>query len=649
MYLARLYIKNYKSIKELDLNLQKGKNIIIGKNNTGKSNIIKAIDLVLGEANPTYLKAENITEDDFHSCINILKREEIINCADDIFIWCELNRDRSEPLDYDELYKCFGFYIYGDIIEWVERRPIKESHRISCSQLPNKYYEVFEISEDENQGKEYINPKQKSKKVLESQFEDKFFFALALRAKKTSEGEILKEMRFFYREDNSSDWVMSFRAPIRNEFLQSAIIPSFRDPQSQLRLSKWTWFGKLMHNLTSKHEKSPELIQAFESAKSIGNEIFHDVREKVKESSLDVAFPGTDIYFQFNVDSKSELYKNCIIYIDDGFKSKITDKGSGIQSATIIGLFNYYTHNINSITSALLCVEEPELYLHPHACRVISDRLDEFLYGNKNQVILTTHSTEFIRTTSDDLNIILVRKGKNGTEAISMKIERYKELMINKNMNELFFADKVIICEGFDEFILTAIAKELYPNQLDEKNISIIAASSKDRISRIAELIIKLGIKCFVIADFDYLLRDTSKDREKYKKKSHQSIINLGSNFFKQEYIFGKDGVKIVSELQILRQDLKRDNEEAFYTAKNQSCFKNPRISATLKTLRKNGICILSGEIEDCSRDPFISPKDKLSLDKIYELNSRLASGEKITDLFDVSEINDFLYAVLAR
>ena len=83
-----------------------------------------------------------------------------------------------------------------------------------------------------------------------------------------------------------------------------------------------------------------------------------------------------------------------MLYVDDGFKSLLTDKGSGIQSAVIIGLFSYYTKYVNAVTSALLCIEEPELYLHPHARRLISDRLTDFI-GEKNQVIITTHSADF--------------------------------------------------------------------------------------------------------------------------------------------------------------------------------------------------------------------------------------------------------------
>ena len=65
MHLSRLYIENYRSIEKIDLKFERGKNVIVGRNNSGKSNILKAIDLVLGEYSPTYNKSENIVESDF--------------------------------------------------------------------------------------------------------------------------------------------------------------------------------------------------------------------------------------------------------------------------------------------------------------------------------------------------------------------------------------------------------------------------------------------------------------------------------------------------------------------------------------------------------------------------------------------------------
>ena len=67
MYLSRLYIKNFRSIKEIDLRFSEDKNVIVGRNNSGKSNIVAALDAVLSESSPTYHRTQNITESDFHA------------------------------------------------------------------------------------------------------------------------------------------------------------------------------------------------------------------------------------------------------------------------------------------------------------------------------------------------------------------------------------------------------------------------------------------------------------------------------------------------------------------------------------------------------------------------------------------------------
>ena len=87
MYLSRIYIENFRSIRKLDLPLISGKNIIIGRNNAGKSNIIKAIDLILGENSPDYNKSENITDSDFFTTDG--------NKSKEIIIWCEFNQIAS--------------------------------------------------------------------------------------------------------------------------------------------------------------------------------------------------------------------------------------------------------------------------------------------------------------------------------------------------------------------------------------------------------------------------------------------------------------------------------------------------------------------------------------------------------------------------
>lgn len=650
MYLERLYIKNYRSIKELDLIFSKGKNVIIGRNNTGKSNIIKALNLLLGQNSPTYVKSSNITYNDFYSWKESIENVTTVQTTDDLLIWCELRRDNDEILDYDEIYKCYGFYIYSQTVGWEYKSPIKEPIRIPKDQLPINYGQIFELNEDiDISDKEYINPKNRSNSVLERQFDNKFSFAFAFRATKDEHGNISKNIRFLYREGISDDWILAFKAPIRNELIQSAILPSFRDPQNQLRITDWTWFGKLMHHLTINHSHSTELKAALDRINSIALNIFADIKNNIEKSSLDVAFPGTELHFQFNADTKTDLYKDCLIYIDDGFKSQLTEKGSGIQSATIIGLFNYYTRFVNTITSGLLCIEEPEIYLHPHARRVISDRLDDFLDNNKNQVILTTHSVEFIRSGSD-INVILVHKGKEGSKAMPIKIKDFKHLLINNNQNELFFADKVIVCEGYDEFILRAVSKEIFPKKLDEQNVSIVEVGGRIKLAILVSLVLKLGIKCFIFTDFDYVLRDKMEERKKYDAKAHECILNISQDFFTQKCIFGDNGKGAILEIQKKRELMKKNYENQFYTAKKATDIPESSLPEYLRSLRKNGVGILSGEIENCSKNTsFMSPENKLDLNKIYALNERLASETKIIDLFDTSEIKEFLDVVFSR
>ena len=53
MIISKLKIQNYKSIENMTLEFVEGKNIIVGQNNSGKSNIISAINLVIGEKYPS--------------------------------------------------------------------------------------------------------------------------------------------------------------------------------------------------------------------------------------------------------------------------------------------------------------------------------------------------------------------------------------------------------------------------------------------------------------------------------------------------------------------------------------------------------------------------------------------------------------------
>lgn len=48
MYIDKIKMKNYKQFKDLELNFNRNRNILIGENGAGKSSILEAISHVLG-------------------------------------------------------------------------------------------------------------------------------------------------------------------------------------------------------------------------------------------------------------------------------------------------------------------------------------------------------------------------------------------------------------------------------------------------------------------------------------------------------------------------------------------------------------------------------------------------------------------------
>jgi predicted ATP-dependent endonuclease of OLD family len=622
MYLSRVYIQNYRSISELEISFSPGKNVLVGRNNAGKSNIIKAINLVLGEFSPDYKKSDNITLDDFHSTQG--------NVTEQILIWCELARVDNELLDYENFYgSCSGYSIAKD--------------RFPINSYPNDIPNALSLIREK--GSPWIDAKDIGKGALNRALEPMNHFAYAFIAWRRGQ-EISKDLRLFYRENESSNWIMAFYAPFRNELIQSALIPSFRDPQNQLRINSWSWYGKLLKAITKETQFEDELKQAMYGLQEISNKIFSDVGTKVTSSSVKTAFPGTELLFQLNTDTQADLYKSCVIYVDDGFKSQLTEKGAGIQSAVIVGLFSYYMREINTIGSALLCIEEPELYLHPHGRRVMNNNLETFLDDDRNQVILSTHSAEFINTPGD-AKIVLVRKDNCKTTARCVNTKDFKRLLLSNDQNELFFADTVIVCEGYDAYILRWIADFLFPGKLDEQNVSVISVEGKDNFGKICKQLVDLQIDCYVLADFDFLLRDKSSDREIYKSNSHENILSLTQRFFCQESVFGDEGRKVYGKIEKLRNTLKLNDPKSFFTAKkvNEISDKeqHENIMELLQNLQAHGLCILSGEIENVCRNL----NGKLDLDAVYNIKNQIDNGATLSELFNSKEITNFLCHVL--
>jgi len=298
MYISRVIIKNYRSIKDLTLNFNSGKNVIVGKNNSGKSNIIKAIDIVLGESSPTYAKYNNITENDFYS-----KNSETSN---KIMIFCELQKNENEKIDIEEVKrnKFYGKYIDN----LYEENDILKNKEILYNS--SDYYDREKGEKNERWSNIYFKNNNFKKEFLQ-RIGNKNKFALIFTAKIS--GEIIeKDLKFLVFNEVFNKWTVFFNGQLRNILLQSAIIPAFREPSQQLSLSQWSWYGKMMKAVTKtvSKEKWEEYENVSKKVTEVSNDIFSEVTKEINMGTLKIAFPNTQLYFRFLEGKKSELYKN---------------------------------------------------------------------------------------------------------------------------------------------------------------------------------------------------------------------------------------------------------------------------------------------------------------------------------------------------
>jgi predicted ATP-dependent endonuclease of OLD family len=527
MFVSKLLIRNFRSIENESIDFRPGKNVLVGKNNSGKSNIVKAIDLVLGEKSPIYL---DINEKDFFTYYK--NGEENVKKAFFIAVKLEGN-DINE-----ELFKS----ING---AWLA--PIGEENLLEGFFNENKNPKLLIKNFDTLNNRKYYKDKDKEElfDIFRNAQELYIYFSVVKNFEIENmdydmdnyQSNYSKTYSILLKHDNQYYRCSKFSNDLRNSLITSAILSAVRDINKELRINTWSWYGRLIKDIWENCNSSQkrEIDKKLSEIKEITDNIFinaaSDIEEKIKK-----AIYHNSISFQLLQNTKDDIYKGINIFVNDGVEGLLEDKGTGIQSAVVISLFSYYCSKFHK-NSSLLVVEEPEIYLHPQARRVVSNKFDEFVNLNsinRNQVIITTHSSEFIRNT-DIGNIIVVKKvsGKTITKRIQIETDKHKELaklqnIISTKNAEIFFADKVILVEGGEEYLIPLIAEHYQEKGfLDYNNISVAKVGGKSFFRPYMEVLSCLGIEYFVIADFDILHNGLENINEFINEFSQEELNDI--------------------------------------------------------------------------------------------------------------------------
>jgi putative ATP-dependent endonuclease of the OLD family len=159
--------------------------------------------------------------------------------------------------------------------------------------------------------------------------------------------------------------------------------------------------------------------------------------------------------------------------------------------------------------SVVLLFEEPETHLHPHLRRRMRTVLER-LAASGWYVVTSTHSPELIDLGSMQRIVKLYRRGNHVTRAWIDSAEVPDAIRLQAKINEqgngeMFFANKVILCEGKDDEFALKSCLEKMEVDLDARSVSILGVGGKGNVADYAELLGKCGTPWCAVIDEDRL------------------------------------------------------------------------------------------------------------------------------------------------
>ena len=239
--------------------------------------------------------------------------------------------------------------------------------------------------------------------------------------------------------------------------------------------------------------------------------------------------PSVDrVQLAVEVEEPKEIFsKGVTIKVDDGVLTDVLAKGNGMQRSIVFALLQMLIksgHQQGEARPIILGIEEPELYIHPHAQRLIYRVLKEFAgltddadqALGTDQVIYTTHSPTFVDISRYERVGVVGKEPAAGTfmrqcaVGVLGTVEERKGFKLLTSFglkhNELFFARDCIILEGpEDEVGIIATAQKLgvITDLPDEIGLSIVVADGKGDIPKFQKVLNAFGFDYGVLLELD--------------------------------------------------------------------------------------------------------------------------------------------------
>lgn len=476
MYIKEICLTNFRGFKKNQIiEFTNGLNIIVGANNSGKTTIIKALELLFSEGS-----SKKLSINDFNHDITI---QELKSSAPKIVISAKLVESEKEEEYSDDLLTVATWLTkisnpYEATITYEFSLPDKEddSYKLAIGELKSKdindYWKEIETNFIRKYTSKIFIGNYEHRNLIDSDSLKKFDYQYldAIRNVErdlfTGKNTLLKEVIDFYMDYDIKT----------NQALDKAT------KHKQIKLKKKD-FSK----------KADVLIQDLHIRMSSGKGEMLKYVEKTG-ADFDNATPSFDGRIL-----DTELYSALQLIVESktGVKLPVTHNGLGYNNLIYMSLLlakmqknssGEYMGN-NAKVFPILAIEEPEAHLHPNMQYKFLKFLNENSTEQVRQIFITTHSPNITAAVELD-SIIVLYKDDNITKisypskAFSQSDEdkaskKYVERFLDVTKADMFFAKSIIFVEGIAEQLLVPEFAKYNNFDLTDSHISVINVNGR--------------------------------------------------------------------------------------------------------------------------------------------------------------------------
>ncbi|KFF16523.1 ATP-dependent nuclease [Flavobacterium hydatis] len=471
MYIARIKISNFRNFTDQTVLFNEGVNVIIGHNNAGKTNLLKALSLVL-DSNAS----KRLETDDFNKNVEFSQLQ-----AAPPKISISLTIKKGSHTELDDLVTVGNWLTvldtkYEALLTYEFFLPEKD--------IPDYLAAMKSITDTDP-----IKARETAWKIIKHDFIRLFVARIwggNLVNRTAADHESLQKFDFQFLDairDVEKDMLTG-----RNTLLRE-VFDFFMDYgiKNEPEVTK------------SKSKKLAEIKQLKQDFSLQADQLISTLHTRMKEGKDQILSYANKTGASFDAPpnfegsmSDIEMYSvlKLIVEYESGIKIPATHNGLGYNNLIYMSLLlakmqvnsNGDYMGSNSKVFATLAIEEPEAHLHP----AMQYKFLKFLRENKKenkvrQIFVTSHSTNI--TSAVSLDEIICLHNDKGVTTVGYpgkvfpddgKSKKYVQRFLDATKSDMLFAKSIVLVEGLAEQLLMSVFAQYEGTPLEENHTAVI-------------------------------------------------------------------------------------------------------------------------------------------------------------------------------